>query len=95
MALRLASLPWPLDGNRKIPAEAAMVRRLLTGDGSGAVEIALRRLRAAGLRPPLQGAFTDSATSRLWGAALAFPVSLSVARAMARRFESNYLEDFR
>ncbi len=86
-ALRLACLPWPLDDNRSIPAEDALVRRLLAGDAAGAVDLALRRLRAAGLRPPLQGACADAATARLWAAALAFPISRLSARAMARAFE--------
>lgn len=92
LALRLACLPWPLDENRTIPAEQGMVRRLATGDGAAAMDIALRRLRAAGLRPPLQGACCDPATARLWGAALAFPVGFHTARAIAERFESTNQE---
>jgi CRISPR-associated protein Csx17 len=64
-----------------------MVRRLTAGDGATAVELALRRLTASGLRPPLRAAFTDAATARLWAAALAFPISKRTARALARRFE--------
>ena len=89
MALRLACLPWELDDNRTIPVDDAIVRRLIAGDGAAAVDIALRRLRAAGLRPPLQGACADPVTARLWAAALAFPISFTCARAMARHFESN------
>ena len=87
IALRLACLPWPLDEGRTIPVEDALIRRLMSGDGPSAVDIALRRLRAAGLRPPLRGAAVDSMTARLWGAALAFPISQYWARAMARSFE--------
>ena len=86
-ALRLACLPWPLDDDRTIPADDALIRRLISGDGATAVEVALRRLRSAGLRPPIQGAFADPLTARLWAAALAFPVSRYWARAMAQRFE--------
>lgn len=86
MALRLACLPWKLD-DRAIAVDDTIVRRLIAGDGSAAVEVALRRLRAAGLRPPLQGACADPATARLWAAALAFPISFHSARAMARRFQ--------
>jgi CRISPR-associated protein Csx17 len=95
IALRLACLAWPLDENRKIPAESGIVRRLEAGDGAAAVDIALRRLRAAGMRPPLQGACSDHATARLWGAALAFPISHRSACEMAKRFESSNQEDVR
>jgi CRISPR-associated protein Csx17 len=87
-ALRLASLPWPLADNRDIPADDGLIRRLVSGDASAAVDAALRRLRAVGLRPPLRGAVADAAIARLWAAALAFPVSHYWARAMARSFEA-------
>jgi CRISPR-associated protein Csx17 len=87
MALRLACLPWKLDNNREIPVDEAIVRRLIAGDGATAVEVALRRLRAAGLRPPLQGGCADPVTARLWAAALAFPISLPCAWAIASDFE--------
>lgn len=88
MALRLSSLPWSLGDDQLLAPDEAMVRRLTAGDGSSAVELALRRLAAAGLRPPLRAAFTDATTARLWAAALAFPISKRTARALARRFES-------
>lgn len=87
IALRLASLPWSLDESRTIPADEAIIRRLRSGDGSAAVEIALRRLRAAGLRPPIRGATADRVIARLWAAALVFPISNDVARELARSFE--------
>jgi len=88
VALRLSSLPWPLEDGRKIPTDAAMLRRLVAGDGTSAVEIALRRLRASGVRPPLTSALVDATTSRLWAAALAFPISKKTATGLANRFES-------
>lgn len=88
ISLRLAYLPWPLDENRTIPADDELIRRLMSGDGPAAVDVALRRLRASGLRPPIRSASADPATARLWAAALAFPVSHYWARAMARAFES-------
>lgn len=88
MALRLAHLPWPLDDIRSIAVDGSVLRRLTSGDGAAAVETALRRLRAAGLRPPLQGACADPATARSWAAALAFPIDRSCAKAMALYFES-------
>lgn len=88
VALRLASLPWPIDENHSIPADGGLIRRLMSGDAAAAVDVALRRLRAAGLRPPIHGACADLATARLWAAALVFPISNRWARAMARPFES-------
>ena len=86
-ALRLCALPFAVR-KRTIVTEPAMIRRLASGDAAGAVEIALRRLRAAGLRPPLAAAIADAKTARRWAAALAFPIDPAVAAAMADRFES-------
>ena len=80
LAVRLACLPWQLSSEHDIPAEANMIRRLLSGDGTGAVSVALRRLRATGIRPPLQASITSSQTARLWAAALAFPINHGSAR---------------
>jgi CRISPR-associated protein Csx17 len=79
LALRLASLPWPLSKNQNVPAEPGIVRRLLAGDSAGAVSIAIARLRAAGIRPPLQAGITDVHTAKLWVAALAFPIDRGTA----------------
>lgn len=87
MALRLAHLPWGLDDSRPIGADESIIRRLMADDGGGAVETALRRLRAAGLRPRLQGAYAGSAVARRWAAALAFPISRACAEAMSLYFE--------
>lgn len=86
-ALRLCALPFAL-GERTISTEPAMVRRLTSGDAAGAVELALCRLRASGLRPPVVAAFADPATARRWAAALAFPIAPAVAAAMVSRFEN-------
>lgn len=83
LALRLACLPFALPDGRKIPAEPGIVRRLLADDAVGATDIALHRLRAAGLRVPLQAATADSIASRLWAAALVFPISRSSAHRAA------------
>jgi CRISPR-associated protein Csx17 len=72
-----------------------MVRRLRSGDGGGALEIALRRLSAAGLRPPLRAALSNPATARLWAAALAFPISWSQAQTLARTFETTNRQEIR
>lgn len=86
-ALRLCAIPFPVR-ERTIATDPAMFRRLASGDTSGAVEIALRRLRASGLRPPLGAAIADSTSARLWAAAFAFPVDPAVVSTMADRFES-------
>ncbi len=90
LALRLAALPWALDQNHDIRAEPAMIRRLSAGDGAGAVAIALRRLRSVGLRPPLQTAFADTPTARLWAVAMAFPISNQDARRAAELLDPSY-----
>jgi CRISPR-associated protein Csx17 len=85
LALRLALLPWPIEKNgRQIPADPAIVRRLDVGDGGAAIELALRRLRIAGIRPSFNGALVDPARARQWGAALAFPITRGAARRAAR-----------
>lgn len=95
MALRLACLPWPLDAHRNVPADAAMVNRLAACDGATACDLALRRLRSAGLRPAMHAACVDPETARRWAAALAFPISQSLARSMARRLDSNTFKETR
>jgi CRISPR-associated protein Csx17 len=95
MALRLAHLPWPLSDGRSIGTDESVIRRLLAGDGGTATEAALRRLRAAGLSPPLQGACADPSTARLWAAALAFPISRPCADAMALYFEPTTQKEIR
>ena len=86
-AIRLATLPGPLDRDRNIPVDPALVRRLQAGDGGGALDIALRRLRAAGLRPRVRTAAVDPATAQFWAATLAFPISVHSARALTRSLE--------
>lgn len=73
-AIRLACLPWKLTNGVSIPAESSMVARLASGDGATASQIAINRLNASGVRPPLQSAITDPVTARLWAAALVFPI---------------------
>lgn len=94
-AVRLACLPWPLDANRNIPVDQAIVSRLHSGDAATAVGLALRRLRSAGLVPRLHGACADPSLAMRWAAALAFPVSPSLARQMASRLESTVTKENR
>ena len=62
-----------------VGTDPALVRRLTAGDASAAVSIALRRLGAAGVRCVIRTSTVDSNTSRLWAAALAFPISKETA----------------
>ena len=79
LALRCCCLAGPLTNGGRIPCDPAMLRRLHTGDAAEAVAIALRRLRASGIRPPLQVATTDVQTARRWAAALVFPITPQMA----------------
>lgn len=91
-ALRLCALPFGVH-DRIIPIEPAMFRRLVSGDVAGAGEIALRRLRASGFRPPLVAMLADPATARRWAATFAFPIDAAVANAMADRFENPTMKE--
>lgn len=75
LALRLAHLAWPLNDDRKIPADLRICRLLRSGDIPRAVKIAELRLRSAGIRPPFQSAVANKSLGNLWAAALAFPIS--------------------
>ena len=84
LALRLACLAWPLADGHDIPAEPSIIRRLLAGDGPGAMQRAITRLTSAGIRSPLQTAITDFPTAKLWASALVFPIDrFSAVRAVA------------
>lgn len=89
-AIRLAMLPWPLDAGRDIGNDPAIVRRLAAGDAESALQLAIRRLRVAGVHCPLTCAVADPQTARRWGAALAFPITRHTARRMARRIDSSF-----
>jgi CRISPR-associated protein Csx17 len=86
-ALRLCALPFPVR-DRIIMTEPAMFRRLSSGGVSGAIELALRRLRASGFRSPLATVIADPPSARRWAAAFAFPMAPNVASTMVKRFEN-------
>jgi CRISPR-associated protein Csx17 len=86
-AIRLAMLPWPLPDGRRIGVDPAILRRLESGDAATAVELALRRLRAAGIHPSVRAASVSPKAARLWAAALAFPISQHTAAAFVRRLD--------
>lgn len=95
LVIRLALLPWPLKsrqgGEIRIGTDPAIFRRLASGDASMAVELALRRLRAAGVGATVRVATTTPEAARLWAAALAFPITQNTASAFVRRLDPNAL----
>ncbi len=90
LVIRLAMLPWRLRNDLLIGADPAVFRRLMGGDAATAVELALRRLQAAGVCTAVRIANTSPETARLWAAALAFPISKSTAVRFLRRIDPNY-----
>ncbi|MCS6796954.1 MAG: type I-U CRISPR-associated protein Csx17 [Myxococcota bacterium] len=94
VAIRLCGLPFAL-GERRVPLDRSMVRRLARGDAAGAVSLALARLRAAGFRPPLRGATTDPTTAARWAAALAFPIERPLAEDLLQRFLPTAIQEAR
>lgn len=87
LAIRLALLPWPLRDRRRIGTDPGIVRRLASGDAASAVELALRRLRAAGIVTTFSTATASPATARRWAAALAFPITRATATRFLARIE--------
>lgn len=90
IVIRLALLPWPLSDGRRIGTDPAILRRLQGGDATTAVDLALRRLAAAGINSPVRVATVEPETARLWAAALAFPITQSTADAFVRRLDPNF-----
>lgn len=93
LAIRLAMLPWPLPDGRRIGVDPAVLRRLESGDAATAVELALRRLCAAGVYPTVRVASVSPETARLWAAALAFPISRRTAMDFVRRLDPHSLKE--
>ncbi len=92
LVIRLAMLPWPLPDGREIRVDPAIVRRLASGDAASALDLALHRLRAAGIRPVVRMGTASPQTARLWAAALAFPITRITAESMLRRLDSNSIQ---
>ncbi|HZZ42842.1 MAG TPA: type I-U CRISPR-associated protein Csx17 [Tepidisphaeraceae bacterium] len=80
LAIRLAAMPFAINKGIDIPADPRVIRLLMAGDGARAIEIARRRIRAAGIRPPFVGGMADTVTAQRWAAALAFPIHRSTAQ---------------
>jgi CRISPR-associated protein Csx17 len=93
LAVRLVLLPWPLPDGRRIGTDPAILRRLESGDAAGAVTLALRRLRAAGIGATVRIASVPAETARLWAAALAFPITPDTAARFVVRLDSNALKE--
>jgi CRISPR-associated protein Csx17 len=93
LTIRLAMLPWPLPDGWRIGVDPAILRRLESGDAATAVELALRRLRAAGVYPAVRAASVSPETARLWAAALAFPISRRTAMDFVRRLDPQSLKE--
>lgn len=91
LAIRLAMLPWPLPDGRRIGVDPAILRRLESGDAVTAIELALRRLRAAGIQPTVKTGVVSSQTARFWAAALAFPITQKMAERFVRHLDSHSL----
>ena len=93
LAIRLCALPWPLMTHSgfelDIGTDPALIRRLANGDAASAVTIALRRLRAAGIRCTIRAGAASAETARLWAAALAFPITQRTARRFLYRLDPN------
>lgn len=79
LAIRLATFPLQLPNRQPISFDPGVVRRLESGDAATALELALRRLRAAGIRPAIRMGSASPELARLWAAALAFPIGLNTA----------------
>lgn len=93
VCIRLACLPWPLGSQGAPVCDPALIRRLASGDAAAALEIALRRLRPAGVRPSLRSATVDADTARRWAAALVFPISVRDAEYLLRVLDPSHSKE--
>jgi CRISPR-associated protein Csx17 len=86
---RLVTLPWPLEiQGSTIPVrfDPATITRLASGGGESlraAGEMAIRRLKAAGLSPVIRQIAGDAALARRIALSLAFPISQNTAARLA------------
>lgn len=93
LAIRLAILPWPLPDGRRIGIDPAILRRLESGDAAMALQLALRRLRAAGIQSTVRVGTVAPDTARLWAAALAFPIQRKTAERFVRRLDPHSISE--
>jgi CRISPR-associated protein Csx17 len=86
---RLVTLPWPLErGGSEVPVrfDPTIIARLTNGSSDSlraAGEMAIRRLKAAGLTPVIRQIVGDDAFARRIALSLAFPISKSTAEQLA------------
>ncbi len=95
LVLRLALLPPSRPGAEDVlptRSDPEVFRRLAGGDAAGAVELALRRLRASGIRAAVRAATVPPATARRWAAALAFPIDEQTATRFLYRLDPTDIE---
>jgi CRISPR-associated protein Csx17 len=85
LAIRLALLPRPLADGRRPACDPAILRRLNAGDATGAFAIARRRLHAASIPCSVRVVAATAEKSRLYAAALAFPIKDRTAVRFALR----------
>ncbi len=93
VVIRLATYPSALPNGMKVGLDPAIVRRLEAGDAATAIAQALRRLRAAGISAPVRMGSVPPRISRLWAAALAFPISHKTAAAFLARLDPRSLKE--
>jgi CRISPR-associated protein Csx17 len=93
LAIRLALLPWPMQDGRRIGTDPALLRRLASGDAAAAVDLARRRLRAAGITTTVRVATVSPEIARRWAAALAFPITRKAASRFVERLDPHSLKE--
>lgn len=84
--LKLCHLPWPIpisEHGIAVRTDPAIFARLQAGDLHQAIAIAVRRLKASGLRPHIETAMGTGAESHRLAAALAFPLSIFQSKTCA------------
>lgn len=85
--LRLCCLPYAIDGDRSIPLDPEILRRLTSGDVENAFLLARHRLRAHGVVPSLEHVIIDTSVAKRWASALAFPITKSTAKRILRNVD--------
>lgn len=93
IVLKLNALPFALDAERDIPFDPAILRRLESGDGSKALELALRRLNAHSIRPTISCGMFDPPLARRFASALAFPISYKASQFLLNRIQPTPTEN--
>lgn len=93
IAIRLASLAWPIGDRRLIGVDPAIVRRLAAGDADSAFRLARQRLRGAGISTSVREAAASEDVCRRWAAALVFPISRRTAASFLTQLDPNSMKE--